>query len=75
MTQLSSLDLRSSLLTLDNVQASLSLFSLTRSLHLSPFTLIVPVVATVAARVASVVTATAGAAVLGAAVLRRSVVP
>ena len=34
------LDLRSSLLSLDNDQASLSLFSLTRSLHLSPVTIL-----------------------------------
>ena len=34
-----SLDLRSSLLTLDNAQASLSLFSLNRSLHHPPSTL------------------------------------
>ena len=33
------LDLRSSLLTLDIAQTSLALFSLTRSLHPSPFTM------------------------------------
>ena len=75
-------DLRSSLLSLGIAQASLALLSLTRSLHLSPFTrhrLIIPVVTTFAARVASGVVTIRGIRGIRvrvvAAVLRRSVVP
>ena len=74
-------DLWSSLLTLDNAQMRFGIvlaYSQPSTFHLSPFTLVVPVVTTFAARVASGVVTTAGASVLGAAVaavLRRSVVP
>ena len=65
-------DLRSSLLTLDNAQMRFGIvlaYSQPSTFLFPLFTLIVPVVTTFAARVASGVVATAGAAVLGASVV------